>query len=937
MLLRKAGARIAVCAFFALALSRETPAIGTNKVIVKDFDWRISSTENFDVYFYDEGGVMVPWFTDTLEDAHTGHLADLRVEQIERTSVFLYVGHNDFEQTNVTEIGEGTGGVTEAFKNRFVVPHTGSYAWLDYVTRHEFTHVVEFNVLLGGFWKTARLLKMPIYPYWLMEGLAEYETGERGATERDMYVRDAATSGNLIPVSHLHNFGYLKPHQVLLAYKESSALMSFIAEEYGKEKPGEILQLYKERFDANSVLQDATGATLEEVDRKFREYLEDKFALASAGLKEPHEYGAQLTRKDVFWKFDTNPVFIPGENRRLAYITDASGFNEIRMLDIRTMKSVTLAGSKQFDSVEHISTSGRGLSMTGDGRYLVFVGEKTQKDYIFILDLENNTLSRVEQPVTIINSADITKDGARIYFVGMQAARTAVFSCAPDGTGFTRHTFFYDDVSDAAVSPDGTHVVFSREKRTDSIEKPYQRDLYLLDIKSARTTQLTDMKNDETSPVFSPDGNKVLFVSDRDGVNDLYVTDVRTGGINKLTQVIGGNFNPVFSPDGKYIAFSSHRKGERRIYLAETDKLGGGVSFFAKSEERRPSGGEAGKPFSSRPYRFKPSTDLFFPVFYYSTSEGAFVTLLWQGSEMLGNHSLSFYTQYVSAAGFVNYQAQYNFARFRPQFFVSLQGQGGYLDYYNKIYEIDHSQIAGFNYPLTRFDGFTFAVGNVLRSIRDTSVPGVTLEFAGKTHSLFTAYTRDTSAGKYTSLTRGYILRLQQETATDALGGDYVYNNAALEIAKYFPLGKDHSIALRTLGATSTGRDRGAYNLFGISMVRMNSTYKTGKIIQPYYDSNLAVVNLEYRFPIVYDIDYYMWYIFPDFFFKSFYGSLVFDAGQVWDGRQFDITNTVYCYGVGLKFDTFILQAYYYPMYFYLTYSPINDRYEFIFSIGSAF
>ncbi|MEW6040323.1 MAG: peptidase MA family metallohydrolase, partial [Elusimicrobiota bacterium] len=353
---------------------------------MKEFNWKIAPTENFDVYFYDEGVNVVPHFSRMLEDDYDRTLVELGLEEIERTPVFMYVGHNDFEQTNITETGEGTGGVTEAFKNRLVIPHTGSFAWLDYVTRHEFTHVVQFNILFGGFWKTARLVKFPLYPNWLMEGLAEYMTGELGSTEREMYLRDASLSGNLIPISRLHNFNYLKPHQVMLAYKESNALMDYIAREYGREKPGELLKIYRERFDANTVLLEILGISINDLDAKFREELEEKYSPAESGMKEPQEYGIQLTKKAVYWKFDTNPVFIPAGKKMLAYITDINGFSEIRTIDLENHKIKTLVGSRHFDMVENISTSGRGLSFSSDGELLVFVGEKKQQDNIFIYD-----------------------------------------------------------------------------------------------------------------------------------------------------------------------------------------------------------------------------------------------------------------------------------------------------------------------------------------------------------------------------------------------------------------------------------------------------------------------------------------------------------------------------------------------------------------------
>ncbi len=376
-----------------------------NKVITKKFNWQICSTKHFDVYFYDEGKNILPFFVETLEKVFREQTANLDIEIPEKTPVFLYIGHNDFEQTNITNIGEATEGVTEAFKYRMAVYYNGSKSYLEYLIRHEFTHVVQFNVLFNGFWKSARLLKFPIYPNWLMEGLAEYNTGEIGFTEREMYLRDAGTSGNLLPLQHLHNFGHLKPHYLTLAYKKSQALMQFISDEYGRSKPFDILKTYRDKFDADSVLTETIGTNLRTLDKKFRESLEDKYKFSIKGLKEPSEYGKKITNSKTFWSFNTNPLFL-SDDKKIIYITDRNGNKEIILQDINSGKLSLLIGHKDIDYVENINDNGKTISISGNDRYLVFIGEKEQKDYIYVYDLKMRKLNKLSVGFDIINAAN---------------------------------------------------------------------------------------------------------------------------------------------------------------------------------------------------------------------------------------------------------------------------------------------------------------------------------------------------------------------------------------------------------------------------------------------------------------------------------------------------------------------------------------------------
>jgi hypothetical protein len=167
--LTRPAAALALLFAFA-AFPAPLSAFGKNKVIVNDFRWRVLSTKHFDIHFTEEAEPLAPRLAFYLEK--------LEIEIPQRIPFFFHVNHNQFEQNNIVDVGEGTGGVTEAYKNRFIVFNDGTEAWLDHVITHEFAHVCEFEVLYGGFWRSARLLKSPLYPLWFMEGLAEYVSGE---------------------------------------------------------------------------------------------------------------------------------------------------------------------------------------------------------------------------------------------------------------------------------------------------------------------------------------------------------------------------------------------------------------------------------------------------------------------------------------------------------------------------------------------------------------------------------------------------------------------------------------------------------------------------------------------------------------------------------------------------------------------------------------
>ena len=111
-------------------------------------------------------------------------------------------------------------------------------------------------------------------------------------------------------------------------------------------------------------------------------------------------------------------------------------------------------------------------------------------------------------------------------------------------------------VSDPQVSPKGNLVAFTITDGDKTTNKSTTQ-IYLVPLGGGETRQLTNDEHSSSSPRWSPDGEKLAFVSARDGETQIWTIDVSSGALKKITSISSGAGDPVWSPDSKWLAFGS--------------------------------------------------------------------------------------------------------------------------------------------------------------------------------------------------------------------------------------------------------------------------------------------------------------------------------------------------------------------------------------------
>ena len=97
------------------------------------------------------------------------------------------------------------------------------------------------------------------------------------------------------------------------------------------------------------------------------------------------------------------------------------------------------------------------------------------------------------------------------------------------------------------------------------------KEIYLMDADGRNQRRITAHKSISMSPVWSPRGDQLAYVSFFDGPPSIYVVDVATGAKRPVIADGPLNISPCFSPDGKQIVFARSLSGNTEIFVANTD------------------------------------------------------------------------------------------------------------------------------------------------------------------------------------------------------------------------------------------------------------------------------------------------------------------------------------------------------------------------------
>jgi hypothetical protein len=531
---------------------------GQNQVQYDKFDWRVLETEHFQIFYYPSEERAA---TDAgrMAERSYARLSLVFVHQFrEKKPIMLFSSRTDFGQNNVTgDLGEGTGGVTEALRHRMLLNFTGDYRSFDHVLAHEMVHAFQYDIFARG--KAGNGMQalaefMP--PLWFAEGMAEYLSNGPVSTLTDAWMRDAALNGHIPSIKQMTD----QPDEYF-PYRYGHSFWTFVAAKWGDEAIGQIMNAVPS-VGVERAFKRELGESLDDLGDQWREDLQTRLLPGTGSLDRPRKFSQALLNP----KTTDGAIFLApdlsSDGSRIAFLSNGSVnrgqvFIDLWIADATTGKRVSrLAASARSADFEELRLLYSQSAFSPDGQRIAFTGQRSGKDMLYIMRVDDRKIERrFDLPLESSMSPSWSPDGRTIVFSGSNGGITNLYRIDVDGRHFIQLTDDrYADLQ-PQISTDGKTIAFVTDRGPgssfDLLTFPKLR-VALYDFETGQITVLPGQQGLNLNPQWAPDSRSIAYISDRSGIANIYLYDLDAHQHYQLTNVagtIGGitDYSPAIS------------------------------------------------------------------------------------------------------------------------------------------------------------------------------------------------------------------------------------------------------------------------------------------------------------------------------------------------------------------------------------------------------
>jgi Tol biopolymer transport system component len=546
---------------------------GKNKIQYRDFDWKVYRSPHFNVHYYAAEEAQLQKVVSFAESAYDQLSREFNFQIKDPVPLIYYATHSAFEQNNIilNFIPEGVGAFASPVRFRMVLPIDLPDAELMELVLHELTHIFQYHMLFQGSLAKA-VATTP--PTWFMEGMASYMAKDETSREK-MFLRDAVVNDRIPSVTQANFGGFF-------AYRFGHAVFDFIEERWGKE--GFLDFLYEIRNTIGSRVDRSVERAFkmepEEFDIEFRRWLRRKYLPQLVETGEPSDFGRVFRSEQGQAGLNAiSPTASPSGDL-VAALSVVGGDADVVLFDTENRKLIGnltrgFSNEYQYLAAQELTLGrqmGRDIDFSPDGNTIAVFARREKGRSLLLIDVLNRRLRDlidlpdIEQPL----APSWGPDGRRIAFSGWRNGQFDIFLLDVESREIANLT--NDAIFDGApdFSPDGRSLVFL-SVIGEGFAKIFRMDL----DKPGQRFALTTGESNENDPVYSPDGKRIYFTSDRTGTDNIFSLDLASGELRQYTDVVTGAFMPTVlrERDGRErLVYTGYWKGNFDLYVTDVDE-----------------------------------------------------------------------------------------------------------------------------------------------------------------------------------------------------------------------------------------------------------------------------------------------------------------------------------------------------------------------------
>jgi hypothetical protein len=365
------------------------------------------------------------------------------------------------------------------------------------------------------------------------------------------------------------------PGANLLYYNLASWFLRYIEETYGKDMMKKINEINSSELvngvwtlffglgtNFGNVLKKATGKNLSEIMSGYHTWLRQQFEPKLAEIKK--EGVLEGTRLTTFGWQTGSPMW-SGDGKHILYNGTNPTRNGIRLMTAEGQQDHEILpriGAIQYPTIHPKENKVVYQKMDFNGPFYV-LGD------LYEFDIDKQKTKRLTQRQRAY-FAQYSPDGQKLYFaqyIGRDGSTAIAAMDLATREIKTVKEFPNNDllVYSFDVSPNGEELAISAWHRGG-----YQ-DIYLMPASGGDLTAVTQDKDVDLDPSWSPDGSHLIFSSDRGGVSNLYAYKIADKTFSKITNTLTGAYDPDVSPDGTQIVFTGYTSDGYDIFKVEYD------------------------------------------------------------------------------------------------------------------------------------------------------------------------------------------------------------------------------------------------------------------------------------------------------------------------------------------------------------------------------